>query len=818
MIQKFIKYFLLTAGLLSASGSSFAQLNWNQAGKFTGTVSQQNYLTIPNASEFNNVDQYMISMWVNMTTQPSGYFQFVNKGSNYQVAYDWSTGLYMRNSGNSDLDGPTLNTGRWYHIASIIRDTVVGGDTDYKVRELYVDGVRVNKDAVKFPGGNTGGASDSLKIGSYGAPNFLGNMNGSMDDVQMWLGTFYPEDVARGFRTSLAAWGNSNNYYTKCILSITFQDDDNSGAPFQVVDESRYAHSIRNNGVTASSLSSRPSVTTSDNLSIHLSGSQEYLAAPDHLNNSPDNQVTLEAWIYPEKTYSGAFSDLGTIICKGSSIFNYRLYLGGGNNVYAMINGNSNFSYAGSVVAPQNQWSHVAFTYDNSGAYSYYLNGALAASGTNNVGNIVNGTDSLYIGQASGTYFFQGYIDELRISGYVKDVTAINSFLYKSMDLADRPGAFDLSCYNFDGNLANNNGGGIPRMYFRNNVMFSSRYVTSIRNFPVSPMVKADNMNFPSAWYLSNNSGFRIPASGSQGSSQNDYIYVPYCTGINDLNVFLALEHTFEKDITVYLVAPSGDSIELVKNNVMERGQVNTIFNEQADSSISDNRFASFSPQIKPFTSLNAFTNQNAKGSWKLRVQDSFSGDTGRVYKWGFQLNNLSAKPNLMIVNSTANSAGFWGGSSQPTDTVRIYLRQRVSPFARVDSAIAYINQFGFSQVFFGNAVSDTYFLEYTHRNSLTVWTNSPNVFVQGGTTNFSFLSGPSTVYGGNLISIDGRWCLYSGDINQDGAINGNDFTILSQQFGQSGYINSDLNGDNTVNGNDFTIFNTGFGKSVAHP
>lgn len=822
MINNLTKYFLFSLCSLLFSGNlTFAQMTWNQAGKFNGPNSYT-YLSVPNSSEFTNVDECMYEMWVFMNTYPGGggYYQFFNKYQDYQIGYDGIFGLYLRNVKGDlgDLHGGALSINRWYHLAVVIRDSINAGSIVYKTRELYIDGLLKIKDLPGFPGGTLGDETDSLRIGSYGPATFIGTLNGYMDNVRMWIGKFNGDDVLRNFRTPLNAWGNNNHYYNKCILSINFQDGDNSGAPFTVSDGSRYNRIVTNHSVTAFSLSGKPSVTEANNLSVHLSGSPDYIAGPDHNNNSPSSQITMEAWVYPDRLYNGGFSDFGSIICKGFASSNYRLYLGAGNSVYATINGNSTFGYAGEITAPPNQWTHLAFTYDaTAGVYAYYLNGELAGSGTKSLGNIVNSTDSLYIGQSAGGYFFQGYIDEVRIAGYAKTQTEINEFLYKAMDLNDRPSVFDVSCYNFDGYLINNNGT-FPRLYFRNGATFSSQFVSSTKNFPVSPLLKADNFSFPAAWYVSNNN-FRIPATGSLGYSKYDTINIPYCMGILDVNVFLALNHTYEKDLTVYLISPAGDSVEMVKANSMRRGQYVTIFNDQADSSIVNDRYTSFLPNIKPFTSISSVLSQeNVRGNWKLHVHDALGGDTGMVYGWGLQFNNKTAKPNLMTFNGTANQGGFWSGSSQPLDTIRYILRNSFAPYTKVDSAIGFINQFGFSTTYFANALNNSYYIEVKHRNSLSVWSNIPKSFSQGATTSFNFLGGPGNVYGGELISINGRWCMYSGDINQDGAINGNDFTIFNLQFGQNGYIASDLNGDNTVNGNDFTVFNTGFGHQTNHP
>lgn len=827
MITKFSKYILFSlCSLLFSCNITFAQMTWNQAAKFTGP-NTYSYISIPNSSDLTNVDECMIGMWVCLTAGPgAGHFLFLEKGNtDYRLGYS-SSGFYARvgnvntaQGGQTDINSNiSFSLNRWYHVALIVRDTTIPPFQHTKVREIYVNGAVAKRDWQLFNAGTLGNDTDSLFIGGSGLPNFAGMFSGYIDDVNMFLGKYYPDDVARNFRTALNAWGNSNNYYYKCNLSFTFQDDDNSGSPFLVDDVSRYNHTVKSNNITAFSMSSRPSVTCHTNLSVHFNGSTDYIAGPDHLNNSPDAQITMEAWVYPEKIYNGGFSDFGTILFKGAASPNYRMYLGAGNSVLVAINGNTGFAYPGDITAPINQWTHIAFCYSAStGNYYYYLNGVLVGSGTNSIGNIVNGTDSLYIGQSNGGNFFQGYIDEVRISGYTKTASQIREFLYKSMDLGNRPSAFELSCYNFDGNLTNNNGH-TPRLYFRNGAVFSSRFMPAIKNFPVSPMIKIDNFNFPAAWYI-NNDFFRVPAANTFGSSKYDTINIPYCLGITDVNVFLALNHTYEQDLTVYLISPFGDSIPMVKNNTMERGQFVAMFSDEADSSIINDRYTSFLPQIKPFTAMKpSFFDKNMKGDWKLRVNDGVNGDTGMVYAWGLQFNGMSSKPNLMTCAITANPGGFWGGSSQPLDTVRYILHRNVAPYDVLDSAIGYTNQFGFATTYLASAFTGSYYIEIRHRNSLAVWSSTARSFTQGGSTSFNILAGGSTVYGGDLISVNGRWCMYSGDINQDGAINGNDFTVFNQHFGLSGYVNSDLNGDGTVNGNDFTVFNTGFGHQTNHP
>ncbi|QLH45627.1 MAG: hypothetical protein HWD58_08435 [Bacteroidota bacterium] len=56
-----------------------------------------------------------------------------------------------------------------------------------------------------------------------------------------------------------------------------------------------------------------------------------------------------------------------------------------------------------------------------------------------------------------------------------------------------------------------------------------------------------------------------------------------------------------------------------------------------------------------------------------------------------------------------------------------------------------------------------------------------------------------------------GVFGLYSGDINQDGVIDGldyNDWEVDNNSFG-SGYLATDLNGDGIVDGLDFLLWET---------
>ena len=90
----------------------------------------------------------------------------------------------------------------------------------------------------------------------------------------------------------------------------------------------------------------------------------------------------------------------------------------------------------------------------------------------------------------------------------------------------------------------------------------------------------------------------------------------------------------------------------------------------------------------------------------------------------------------------------------------------------------------------------------------------------------YSFASSASQAYASNqATTFDALYAaMYSGDINQDGAIDGSDFLEFdpASQAGAGGYEVADVNGDGAVDGSDFLVFDpnsqNGVGAAVPFP
>ena len=164
--------------------------------------------------------------------------------------------------------------------------------------------------------------------------------------------------------------------------------------------------------------------------------------------------------------------------------------------------------------------------------------------------------------------------------------------------------------------------------------------------------------------------------------------------------------------------------------------------------------------------------------------------------------------PSTITFNITIGIQGFWNGTTQVSDYVLCHLRNSTAPYAIVDKASALLDNSGNGTFTFNFAPSGSYYLELSHRNSLETWSRLPQTVVQGNTYNYNFTTSASQAYGNNLILKNGKYCDYSGDVNQDGFVNLTDVISIfnSSSVFETGYIVTDVNGDEIADLTDITI------------
>jgi hypothetical protein len=140
-------------------------------------------------------------------------------------------------------------------------------------------------------------------------------------------------------------------------------------------------------------------------------------------------------------------------------------------------------------------------------------------------------------------------------------------------------------------------------------------------------------------------------------------------------------------------------------------------------------------------------------------------------------------------------------------DSVRIYLREPYAPFGIVDSAKGLIDSVSLHGNFRTRVQPGLYYLVVKHRNSIETWSSAP-VYIEAVAKTYDFTLFASQAYGNNLVLNGNNYCIFSGDVNQDGIVDATDNSLIDNDayYFREGYINTDLTGDRAVDGSDYTI------------
>jgi len=118
------------------------------------------------------------------------------------------------------------------------------------------------------------------------------------------------------------------------------------------------------------------------------------------------------------------------------------------------------------------------------------------------------------------------------------------------------------------------------------------------------------------------------------------------------------------------------------------------------------------------------------------------------------------------------------------------------------------LNRNGVAAFLIPAAYRGSYYIAVKHRNSIETVSATP-VSLSSGAFSYNFTTAASKAYGNNMVQMaDGKWAFYGGDVNQDGIIDGSDFSPVDNKSGlfSMGYLAEDVNGDGLVDGSDMAI------------
>ena len=151
------------------------------------------------------------------------------------------------------------------------------------------------------------------------------------------------------------------------------------------------------------------------------------------------------------------------------------------------------------------------------------------------------------------------------------------------------------------------------------------------------------------------------------------------------------------------------------------------------------------------------------------------------------------------------------------SDTLTIELRNTTGAYSMAYSAKATIDTTGNASISFPSAaLGNSYYIVVKHRNSVETWSASPVLFSTSASYDFS--TSASQAFGSNLSNVgNGKFAIFSGDINQDGSVDFNDYPALdiSSNNGDLGYYATDLNGDASVDFIDYPLLDINSNNGV---
>jgi len=175
-----------------------------------------------------------------------------------------------------------------------------------------------------------------------------------------------------------------------------------------------------------------------------------------------------------------------------------------------------------------------------------------------------------------------------------------------------------------------------------------------------------------------------------------------------------------------------------------------------------------------------------------------------------------SAETNVTQVYTAATSSlaltalieGFYDGSTMVPDVATVEVRNASSPYALIEKCKVQLNSSGVGTANFLHVTDATnYYLAFRHRNALETWSGSTPQF-SSGVMSYDFTSAQSQAYGSNMMQKGIKWCIFSGDVNQDGSVDLSDLIEVDNDNANfvTGYVPSDVNGDNSSDLSDMII------------
>ena len=373
-----------------------------QALKFNGS---SQYLAIPNSSSLTPAT-FTASSWIYVTGGENTYRDIVSKGGSGTQSWAFQINTTTNNTecwvsangstlvsafGTTQFTAASGNFNKWFHITCTYDGSTV---------RVYVNGVQQGTASVS---GTIFSSTNTITIGRWSGAS-TDFFRGSIDDVRIYNRALSAQEVALLYAlgSANAAHSNTVTLNTGLVGYWTF-DGPSLNWKMNTVSE------VSGNGNTGSlvNMSTTSSVVLGKiGQALKFNGSTASYVNAGTIASYPLTIFTDCAWVNPSNTATNR-----TIIAgSGNSFPQFRI---SNTNVLQLLKANIVGVGATTATVSSGVWSFVCVSYDASGNYKFYINGAVSSSGTNLQ---IFSNSNFQIGiQTSLGEKFSGTIDDVRI-------------------------------------------------------------------------------------------------------------------------------------------------------------------------------------------------------------------------------------------------------------------------------------------------------------------------------------------------------------------------------------------------------------------
>jgi hypothetical protein len=230
---------------------------------------------------------------------------------------------------------------------------------------------------------------------------------------------------------------------------------------------------------------------------------------------------------------------------------------------------------------------------------------------------------------------------------------------------------------------------------------------------------------------------------------------------------------------------------------------------------------------LLPYTWNN--TSFNAAGTYVVHLTNAVGCDSAATLNLTVNFCNPILNLTVLLEGLYNDGVGsmiaapFSADGISPTniaDTITVELHSSTAPYAKQFSLTGTITTAGLGTFTFpAGANGNSYYIVIRHRNSIETWSASPVLLTASGSgTSYNFSNNISKAFADNLSLVGtGKYAIYTGDINQDGSVDFNDYPELdiNTNNGDLGYYVTDLNGDASIDFNDYPLIDVNTNNGI---